>query len=79
LRAPACGEPDRDIAGPPEGLDLPSEDKIETIVIPDRRQGGRVDRESLGGHRAALHIETPDELSGDVLGVGRASAIAEQE
>ena len=68
-----------DVAAPAEAFDLAGEYLFEAVIIADRRQrrgvGGQRDR---GISRPVLLVAA-DDFGGDVLGVGGAAAIADEQ
>ena len=65
------------VAGPHQGLDLPGEDVAETVVVADGQQVGGIRGQGDRRQGAPLALEPADQLGRDVLGVGRAAAVAE--
>jgi hypothetical protein len=67
------------VARAPVSEDLPGEDLLEAVVVPDRgeRRGVRVQGDRRP--RCALLQEPPGELGCQMLGVGRRPAVAAQE
>src|SRR5690606_30322718 len=78
LRAPAGGEPDRDVSGPRRSLELTGEHHVEGVVVADRGEGRSVDRERDRGDRLSLQVEAPRQLTHHVLRVRRRAAVAEE-
>ena len=80
-RGAARGQGEGDVSRSAQGLDLTAEDAIETPVVADGGQGGRIggqgDRPGAAGRSAAA--EAVDELGGEMLGLGGAPAVAEGE
>ena len=78
-RVAAGRDRDRDVAGAAERLHLAREDLVVAVVVGDggerRGVGGERDRRQ----RAPLARHATDELGGDVLRVGRAAAVAEEQ
>lgn len=69
------GDSDDDIAGGTECFNLPLEDAIVTIVVPDSRQYGRVGGQGNRWQCPALFEEATDKFGCHVLGIRRAAAI----
>ena len=73
------GEPDRDVTGAAERLELAGEDVVERAVVRDRGEqravGGQRDRREAG----AVDEVAADELGREVLALRRAAAVAEPE
>jgi len=59
-----------------EGFNLARENAFEAIVVGDGGEDGGVRGESDGAHGGAIVDQAADELSGNVLGVGSAAAVA---
>src|SRR5207249_9138902 len=78
-RAAARRDGQRHVAALAERAHLPGEHLLVAIVIRDCGEGGRVGGERHGRKRRPFAREAPDELRRDVLGVGRAAAVAEEE
>src|SRR4030042_678342 len=59
-----------------ERLDLAAEDLLERAVVGDGRQRRRVGGQGDGGNGLAFYHEPVDELRREMLGLGRAPAVA---
>lgn len=72
------GHADDDVPLPADGLDLPLEDQIVAVIVPDGR-----DRRDVGqahsGQRGALQHVPPGELGRDVLSVRGGAAVAHED
>ena len=68
-----------DVFAAAERLDLAGEDTLEAVIVRDRGEREGVGRQCNGRDRRPVALEPADELGGEVLGVGRATAVAEAE
>ena len=57
---------------------LPSKNVRVTVVVGNRCQDGRIGGQRHGRETFAFGYKTPNQLGGNVLSVGRATAIAAQ-
>lgn len=73
------GKADGEIAAAAQGLDLAFEDMFIAHVVRRRRQHRGVGGECDGGDGGPVLDEAHGKFGGDVLRVGRAAAIAEEE
>ena len=69
-------DPDEDIVLAAEPAHLPLEHPLEPVVVADRSEHRAVGRERDRGQGVAIEREARQKLSGDVLGVGGAAAVA---
>jgi len=67
------------VSGPAERAKLLREDIAEVVVVADGRKDRGVRCEGDGGQRAAFPFQAVYELGRDMLGIGRASAVAEKK
>jgi hypothetical protein len=72
-------DPERDVVGAAQHVDLVGVDPVEPLAGGDAHQGRGVAGEGEGGEGALAHDDRVDELDGDVLGVGGAGAVAENQ
>src|SRR5271166_5841108 len=70
---------DRDVAAPGKTLELSREDALETIVVGDGGERRRIDGQRDAGIRGALEHEPARQLRREMLCLGRAAAVAEEE
>src|SRR5262245_18544969 len=78
-RVAARADADGDVACDSERFDLTLEDVLVAVVVGDGGQNRSVRRERDGWPAAPLALIAPHELSGQVLRVGGAAAVAEEE
>src|SRR5205823_7401756 len=78
-RAAARRDRQRHVAALAERTHLPGEHLLVAVVVGDGGEGGGIGGERHGRERRPFAREAPDELRRDVLGVGRAAAVAEEE
>jgi hypothetical protein len=70
---------DEEVAGAPQGLDLPGEEAMEPQIVAHRRQDRRVCCQRDCGQARPLPPESHHVLGGQMLGVGRRAPIAAKE
>ena len=68
---------DQHVAGPAVGMDGTAEGVVRPVVVDDRGGRGVLGADGQRGERAPLAVEAADELGGQVLGLGRAAAVAD--
>ncbi len=73
------GDADSDVALFAERLDLAGEEMIEAVIIADGGEGGCIRGEREGGDGFAVADIAYGQFGGEVLGVGGAAAIAEEQ
>jgi hypothetical protein len=73
------GNSESKVIGSTDSLDLPGKYFFEGIIIPDGRQNGRIRCQGESRQAVAFLQETPAELSGQVLRVRGAAAIAKEQ
>src|SRR5207245_288750 len=80
VRRPAAGgDGERHVAGDAERVHLPREDVLVPVVVGDGGERRRVGGERQRRERAPFAREASDELGGDVLRVGGAAAVPEEQ
>jgi len=67
------------IASSSESLHLAREDLLIPIIVADGGQNGAVCRQGEGRERRAIEVEPPHEFAGDMLGIGRATAVSRNQ
>ncbi len=77
--SPRGADADDDVAGPAERLDLAREDLLEGEVVGDGREGRGVGRQGDGRQRPSVPAEAAHQLGREVLRVGGAAAVAEDD
>src|SRR3989454_8418229 len=77
--AAAGGDGERDVAPGAERAHLAREHLVVAVVVGDGGERRGVGGECDGGQRPPLALEPPDELRREVLRVGGATAVAEEE
>jgi hypothetical protein len=70
---------DRDVPWTTKRLDLACEDPVEPEVVGDGSQGRAVGREGNRRQRGSVTLEATDELRGEVLSIGGAASVAEEQ
>ena len=70
---------DQDVTGAPVRLDLPREHLVGAVVVDDGGEARGLRAQGDRGVGAALGDEPPDQLGGEVLGLGRAPAVPRGE
>ena len=75
----AGAEAQGQVPGTAQGPHLLGEDLEKVVVVGHRGENRGVGGQGQGRQRRALHLKAVDELRGQVLGVGGAAAVAEEE
>ncbi len=70
---------DRNVSFDTKGVHLPSEHVFIPVIVADSRERRSVGRERQHRKRSPLHLESAHELCGDVLRIGSAASIPEEE
>lgn len=70
---------DQNIATSAETADLTFKNAVESVIVSDRRQHGRVGGQRDRGQRIAVEIQTRQELSGNMLCIGGAATVARDQ
>lgn len=78
-RSPAGGDTPGDVPLLTEGLDLSGEDEGKIRIVADAGQEGGVGGQGDGRQGGPVEEKAVDEFCGDMLGVGGAAAVAEDE
>jgi hypothetical protein len=79
LGSAARGNPESDVTPPAESLDLSREDLRVAVIIGDRGHDAGIARQSDGGERSPLTLESPHELGDEMLGVGGTPTVSEYQ
>jgi hypothetical protein len=74
-----CRDTDENIAGLAQGLDLAFEDFVESEVVRNRSQHGRIRGQSDGGQGCAGMMKTSHQLGGKMLRVRSATTVSAPE
>ena len=75
----AGGQADGDVSGHAESFDLPGEDMLECVVVGDRRHVGHIRTEGYCRQCSPLDVKFVDQFGGEVGGLGRGAAVAEDQ
>src|SRR5438034_2193721 len=77
FRTPTRRYSERHVTRATEALDLTAENVLVAVIVRDSSDDIRVRRQRDSSQRPPVALESPDELAGKMLRIGRASAVAE--
>src|ERR1700722_2986190 len=78
-RVAAGRDSNGDVAAMSEGFDLARKDLVEPIIVSDGSDGRSINRQCQCRQRRPVEGKSPNEFGGDMLSIGGAAPVAEQQ